>query len=97
MYGAILGDMVGSPYEFNGNGKTKHFPLFIMASRFTDDSVMTVAVAEALMDTLGRHIKSKGSFELRKVKLISIKAGIQRSCHSSMGSKEYIFILLYLI
>ena len=54
MYGAILGDMVGSPYEFRGNGKTKNFPLFITASRFTDDSVMTVAVAEALMDSRGQ-------------------------------------------
>lgn len=52
MYGAILGDMIGSPYEFikNGNGKTKDFPLFIKESAFTDDSVMTVAIAEVLMD-----------------------------------------------
>ena len=54
MYGAILGDMIGSPYEFGGNRKSKEFPLFIRSSRFTDDTVMTVAVAEALMDTLGR-------------------------------------------
>ena len=54
MYGAILGDMIGSPYEFDLSGKTKDFPLFIPDSRFTDDTVMTVAVAEALMDTLGK-------------------------------------------
>ena len=54
MYGAILGDMIGAPYEFGGNRKTKDFPLFVPGSRFTDDTVMTVAVAEALMDTLGR-------------------------------------------
>jgi ADP-ribosylglycohydrolase len=54
MYGAILGDMIGSPYEFDLSGKTKDFPLFIPGSRFTDDTVMTVAVAEALMDTLGQ-------------------------------------------
>ena len=54
MYGAILGDMIGAPYEFGGNRKTKVFPLFVPGSRFTDDTVMTVAVAEALMDTLGR-------------------------------------------
>ena len=53
MYGALLGDMIGSPYEFGGNRKTKDFPLFISRSRYTDDSAMTVAVAEALMDTLG--------------------------------------------
>ncbi len=51
MYGAILGDIIGSPYEFDQGGKTKEFPLFVPESRFTDDTVMTVAVAETLMDT----------------------------------------------
>ena len=53
MYGAILGDMIGSPYEFDRSPKTKDFPLFIPSSWYTDDSVMTIAVAEALLDTLG--------------------------------------------
>lgn len=52
MYGAILGDMIGAPYEFDRSGKTKDFPLFGRGSQFTDDSVMTIAVAEALMDTI---------------------------------------------
>ena len=50
MYGAILGDMIGAPYEFDRGNKTKHFPLFCKYSQFTDDSVMTIAVAEALLD-----------------------------------------------
>ena len=51
MYGAIIGDMVGSPYEFDQGRKVKDFgPLFIKKSVFTDDSVMMIAVAEALMD-----------------------------------------------
>ena len=50
MYGAILGDMIGAPYEFDRGGNTKDFPLFTKKSRFTDDTVMTVAVAEALLD-----------------------------------------------
>ena len=50
MYGAILGDIIGSPYEFDRGDKTKDFPLFSKRSRFTDDSVMTIAVAEALLD-----------------------------------------------
>ncbi len=54
MYGAILGDMIGAPYEFDRGSKTKDFPLFCERSRFTDDSVMTVAVAEALMDVAGK-------------------------------------------
>ena len=51
MYGAILGDIIGSPYEFDQNNiKTTEFELFSERSEFTDDSIMTLAVAEALMD-----------------------------------------------
>ena len=53
MYGAILGDMIGAPYEFDRSPQTKEFPMFGRYSQFTDDSVMTVAVAEALLNTLG--------------------------------------------
>ena len=45
--GAIVGDIVGSRYEFN-NIKRKEFKLFMFSSRFTDDTVMTLAVASAL-------------------------------------------------
>ena len=48
MTGAILGDIVGSKYEFH-NIKTKDFKLFDSGCFFTDDSLMTIAVAEALM------------------------------------------------
>lgn len=51
MYGALLGDMIGAPYEFDRGNKTKVFPLFCEESHFTDDSVMTIAVAEALLDS----------------------------------------------
>ena len=50
MYGAILGDIIGSPYEFDRGGKTKEFPLFSQDCEFTDDTVMTIAVAEAFLD-----------------------------------------------
>ena len=50
MYGAILGDIIGSPYEFDRGDKTKNFELFSERSQFTDDTVMTIAVAEALMN-----------------------------------------------
>ena len=49
MYGAILGDIIGEPYEFDRGNKSKDFPLFSSRPTFTDDSVMTIAVAEALM------------------------------------------------
>ena len=49
MYGAVLGDIIGSPYEFDRSPKIKDFPLFSPDSRFTDDSVMTLAVADAFL------------------------------------------------
>lgn len=50
MLGAILGDIVGSPYEFDHNNyKHKDFPLLSEKSHFTDDTVMTVAVARGLI------------------------------------------------
>ena len=48
MIGAIFGDIVGSVYEFD-NHRSKEFPLFREDCEFTDDSIMTVAVAEALL------------------------------------------------
>jgi ADP-ribosylglycohydrolase len=47
MLGAIVGDIVGSIYEFN-NHKSKDFDLFGPGCTFTDDTVLTVAVADWL-------------------------------------------------
>ena len=58
MYGAIIGDIVGSRFEFDRGNKSRDFKLFTSESDFTDDSVMTVAVAEALMDA-GRDADEK--------------------------------------
>jgi ADP-ribosylglycohydrolase len=49
MLGAIAGDIVGSAWEFR-RIKTKEFPLFLDHSSFTDDTVLTAAVADALMN-----------------------------------------------
>ena len=49
MLGAIIGDIVGSVYEWH-NIKTKDFPLFGDDCFFTDDTVMTIATADALMN-----------------------------------------------
>ena len=50
MIGAIIGDIVGSKYEFN-NHRSKEFELFAPDCRFTDDTVMTCAVAKAIMES----------------------------------------------
>ncbi len=53
MLGAIIGDIVGSIYEFN-NIKTKEFDFFSDEMFFTDDTVMTIAIADAIING-GKH------------------------------------------
>lgn len=61
MFGAITGDFIGSFYEWS-NVKTKDFPLIVfsqageMFNKFTDDSVMTLAVAEIVKEYLDEKI-----------------------------------------
>ena len=49
MYGAILGDIIGEPFEFDRGNKTKDFPLFSDKPCFTDDTVMTVAICDGIL------------------------------------------------
>ena len=55
MLGAIIGDMVGSPFEFDRRADQKQtaFPLFGPESDYTDDTVMTLAVGQALLEAGG--------------------------------------------
>ena len=48
IYGALLGDIIGSVRELH-NEKTEDIVLFPKESHFTDDSVMTVAIADKLL------------------------------------------------
>ena len=56
MIGAIIGDIVGSRFEWH-NIKSKDFDLFTGSCRPTDDSVMTVAIAKAILDCDGDFTK----------------------------------------
>ena len=49
MIGALIGDTVGSVYEFN-NISTKDFPLFDKECFLTDDSILTLAIAEIIQN-----------------------------------------------
>ena len=49
MIGAIIGDIVGSRFEFNNNTTYRDFDLFTKESSFTDDTICTVAIADALL------------------------------------------------
>jgi type I restriction enzyme M protein len=49
MLGAIIGDIAGSRFEFN-NHRSKEFELFAEGCFVTDDSIMSLAVAKAIME-----------------------------------------------
>ncbi len=76
MYGAILGDIIGSVYEFDRSPKVKEFLLFSRGSEYTDDSVMTIAVADALMQT-----RDSGSVKEKEI------LGADRNIHEEVGQE----------
>ncbi len=63
MLGAIIGDIIGSTYEWH-NVKTEDFELFPQGSRFTDDTVLSVAVAEKILNSHLSAVNSKKSYAL---------------------------------
>ena len=82
MLGAIIGDVVGSRFEFN-NIKTKKFDLFDKKCKVTDDSVMSVAVAEMCLNgyvpdntpRIIQNLKNGGSAILMQVTAIGSSIG----------------------
>jgi len=52
MRGAIIGDIVGSTYEFGHRVTSKEFELFPQGSKFTDDTVLTIAVYDSLKNNI---------------------------------------------
>ena len=87
MYGAILGDMIGAPYEFDGGEKTKDFPLFVKESQFTDDTVMTIAVAETLMDSEG-----ESDDEVRQVLVVKMQDWGHRYPYAGYGGRFRVWL-----
>ncbi len=82
MYGAILGDMIGAPYEFDRGNKTKEFPMFADDSQFTDDTVMTIAVAEALLNATG-----KADDEIKTALVSAMRKWGKRYPHAGYGGR----------
>ena len=71
MIGAIIGDIVGSRFEFVEDGnRGKGFALFASGCRFTDDSLMTLAVAKALLLSKGNY-DNLGELTVRTMKDIA--------------------------
>ena len=81
MYGAILGDIIGSPFEFDRGDKTKDFKLFSRRSHFTDDSVMTLAACEALLK-VGQDATVK---EIEDAVISSMQSWGRRYPHEGYG------------
>lgn len=90
MYGAILGDIIGSPYEFDRGDKTKDFPLFSEESAFTDDTVMTIAVAEALL-TVGENANDA---DIRKALVASMKKWGRKYIDAGYGARFIWWLML---
>lgn len=83
MYGAILGDIIGSPFEFDRGDKTKDFTLFSRGCKFTDDTVMTAAVADALL-TVGQ---AASKAEIESAVIDKMHAWGRRYPHAGYGGR----------
>ena len=84
MLGAIIGDIVGSQYEWQNN-KSKHFTLFTGACHYTDDSLMTLAIAQAFTLWRGRW-REKGFQKFVIDKMVEMGRAHQAS---SWGERFY--------
>ena len=89
MYGAITGDIIGSQFEFDKGNKSREFELFGKRCKFTDDTVMTIAVAEALMDA-GRDADEK---TIKDKLITSLKSWGQRYPHAGYGNRFKAWVL----
>ena len=61
MLGALAGDIIGSAYEWHRT-KSYDFDLFPSRSKFTDDTVLTIAIADCILHgkEYGRYIRLRG-------------------------------------
>ena len=89
MLGAILGDIVGSPYEFDKGNKSKDFEMFNDDTEFTDDSVMTVAVAEALLSV----DKESDDETVKKAVVKSLQKWGRKYPHAGYDSTFYFWLI----
>ncbi len=85
MYGAILGDIIGSRFEFDRGGKTKEFELFTKEDNFTDDTVMTIAVGEALL----KAGKEAAAEEIRRAVTVSMRTWGHKYPNAGYGGRFY--------
>lgn len=83
MFGAALGDIIGSRFEFDRGEHTKEFQLFADGCEFTDDTVMTVAVGKALLET----DKNASEEEIKKVLIRNMQELGRRYPYAGYGAR----------
>lgn len=88
MIGAIIGDVVGSRFEFD-NYKSKDFELFDRECDFTDDSVMTLAIAKAL-----QPYETITDYESFKTELVAVMHDVgRRYPHCGYGGRFCVWMM----
>lgn len=88
MYGAILGDIIGEPYEFDRGKKTKEFPLFCKNPCFTDDSVMTIAICDGIL----KAGLDADESTMKKAMIKSMQEWGHKHPNAGYGCKFYIWL-----
>lgn len=88
MIGAIIGDMVGSIYEF-ANIKSKEFNIFNSMNRMTDDSYLTIAVAKALINNYPIKYDEESINRIKKDLIFEFKEMVKRYPDAGFGGSFY--------
>jgi len=89
MLGAVIGDVVGSKFEFDRGPWTKEFTFFTRECCFTDDTAMTIAIADALM-SVGKDADSE---TIKNACIKSMKKWGKRYPYAGYGGRFYHWVL----
>lgn len=93
MLGGICGDIIGSIYEYDIKIKTKEFPLFCEESSYTDDTVLTLSIADALLK-VGKHASVKEIKSVVVSKLVEWTLMYPRFRTSGGYGKRFVHFIL---
>ena len=91
MLGAIMGDVIGSRYEFY-NHRSKEFELFHPVCTFTDDTVLTIATAKALLANYPFELNEKGINKIKKDLVDNYLAAVNKYPYAGYGGRFYNWI-----
>ena len=91
MLGAIMGDVIGSRYEFY-NHRSKEFDLFHSVCTFTDDTVLTIATAKALLDNYPFKLNEEGINKIKKDLVAYYLDAVDKYPDAGYGGRFYNWI-----